>query len=101
MKFTGIKDIDRKILNQLDDKDLLSICSTNKSWKQFCDEDQTLWMNRVYNKFPYLSSDIINKNRKNIKHGQNIILILEKLIKTTTKTICMMPPKMVDWIWLW
>ncbi len=61
--FTGVKDTDRIILNKLNDKDLLSICSTNKSWRNFCNTDQTFWMNRVYNKFPYLSSDIINKYR--------------------------------------
>ncbi len=63
MKFTGVKDTDRIILNKLNDKDLLSICSTNKSWRNFCNTDQTFWMNRIYNKFPYLSSDIINKYR--------------------------------------
>ncbi len=61
MKFTGVKDLDRKILNQLSDKDLLAICSSNKKWRRFCDTDQILWMNRIYNKFPNLSSDIINK----------------------------------------
>jgi len=80
MKFTGVKDTDRIILNKLNDKDLLSICSTNKSWRNFCNTDQTFWMNRVYNKFPYLSSDIINKYR-NDKTWSEYYIDLRKINK--------------------
>jgi hypothetical protein len=48
---TGIKDVDRMILSDLeDDRDLLSMCSTNKYIFNLCDD--RLFRNRLYQKYP-------------------------------------------------
>ena len=43
---TGNKDVDRKILNELEDKDLVNACQINKKAHTLCN-DQVFWMNRV------------------------------------------------------
>jgi len=44
------KDISFKVLNELDDKDLLNFCLSNRENKELCD-NETFWMNRTYNKY--------------------------------------------------
>jgi len=60
MALTGNKDLDSKILNQLTDSDLVSVCEVNKKAFQLCN-DQTFWLSRILTKFPYLTLDILNK----------------------------------------
>ena len=48
--FSGIKDVDRKILEKLDDKDLLSILLTNKYLNKILDE--RFWRNRLIQRYP-------------------------------------------------
>ena len=60
---TGIKDSDYKILNELEDKDLVSVCQTNKTASKICD-DQTFWFNQILTKFPKVSSETFLKNKK-------------------------------------
>lgn len=48
--FSGIKDVDKKILEELDDKDLLSILLTNKYLNRTIDE--IFWRNRLIKKYP-------------------------------------------------
>ena len=39
-KLTGIKDLDREILNKVNDADLLKVCSVDKRmWNEVCDDD--------------------------------------------------------------
>jgi hypothetical protein len=49
-KFTGQKDVDVKILNLLEDKDLISLCETNKYVNSICNND-TFWRDRIVNKY--------------------------------------------------
>ena len=49
-RFTGNKDTDKIILSKLDDKDLLSILSTNKYLSTL--PDDSFWRNRLYRKYP-------------------------------------------------
>jgi hypothetical protein len=38
-KLSGIRDVDREILNKLDDKELLKVCSIDKyTWNNVCDD---------------------------------------------------------------
>ena len=48
-KFTGNKDIDNKILQDLDDKSLSQICQVNKYIYNLCKEEQ-FWTNRFVRK---------------------------------------------------
>ena len=48
---TGQKDVDLKILGDLDDKDLISFCIVNQDANQFCSKfDKELWKNRFIKK---------------------------------------------------
>ena len=49
--FTGIKDVDLKIMMELDDKDLISTCATNKELYRICNVDQSFWRNRYVKQY--------------------------------------------------
>jgi hypothetical protein len=49
-KFTGQKDVDIMILNLLEDKDLISLCETNKYVNSICNND-TFWRDRIVYKY--------------------------------------------------
>ncbi len=59
---TGNKDVDRKILNNLEDKDLINICQVNKKARSLYD-DQVFWMNRVFLRFGYVGGDVLRENK--------------------------------------
>jgi hypothetical protein len=48
--FSGIKDVDRKILEELDDKNLFSILLVNKYLNKVADEN--FWKRRLISKYP-------------------------------------------------
>ena len=50
---TGIKDVDLKILSELDDKSLLNFCQTSKYGNQLC-QNEIFWINRIDRRYPYL-----------------------------------------------
>ncbi len=60
MNLTGIKDLDFKILNELDDKSLVKYCSTNKKANEIC-SNELFWMNRILTKFPFINIKILQK----------------------------------------
>ncbi len=47
---TGIKDVDKLILNELDDRSLIKMCMTNRYFKNLCKDDE-FWRRRYYSKF--------------------------------------------------
>ena len=47
---TGIKDLDLKILSELDDASLLNFCQTSTYGKKLC-ENETFWFNRTLQKY--------------------------------------------------
>ena len=57
---TGNNDVNRKILNELEDKDLVNVCQTNKQAETLCN-DQTFWKLRVFNRFGYVGGDVLMK----------------------------------------
>ena len=48
---SGIKDVDLKILSELDDESLLRFCVTSKYGSEIC-KDETFWRNRLTVKYP-------------------------------------------------
>ena len=56
---TGIKDVDRLILTELDDRSLLNICSTNKYFKNLCKDDE-FWKRRYFSKFGQHMQNTVN-----------------------------------------
>jgi ankyrin repeat protein len=48
---SGIKDVDLKILSELDDETLLNFCITSQYGKQLC-KDESFWRNRLIKQYP-------------------------------------------------
>ena len=78
---TGNKDVDRKILNELEDKDLVNVCQTNKKANSLCN-DQVFWMNRVFQRFGYVGGDILRNNKMDRTWSEYYIKDLRKINKT-------------------
>ena len=73
--FTKNKNVDMKILNELNDRDLLSVCKSNKYADSLC-SGETLWMNRILKKYGrYLGTapEIKNKYMKDSSWKQYYI----------------------------
>ena len=49
--FTGVKDLDLKILMDVDDETLLNACLTNKELYRICNVDQYFWRDRYIKKY--------------------------------------------------
>lgn len=61
--FTGLPQADILILNELSDKDLISVCSANKYLNDLCN-NESFWLNKVLNKYSgKLGSGIDIKNK--------------------------------------
>jgi len=75
---TGNKDVDRKILNKLEDKDLVNVCQANKQANSLCN-DQVFWMNRVFNKFNYVGGDLLRKFKGTRSWSEYYIQDLRKI----------------------
>jgi hypothetical protein len=79
MLFSGNKEVDRLILNQLDDYDMLKACNTNSyARKTVCDE--TFFLNRILERFP-LSKQYKPSNYSWKKYYLEIIQLKEKMLK--------------------
>ena len=48
--FTPIRDLDLKILSNLNDRDLFSFCLTDKTANKLC-QDENLWRNKFIDRF--------------------------------------------------
>ena len=77
MSLTGIREVDHKILNNLDDKSLVNFCQTDKKADEYCN-DQTFWMNRILTMFPYLDLDLLRKYKGDRSWSEYYILDLRK-----------------------
>ena len=76
---TGNKNLDIDILNQLDDKDLVSFCKTSKYANQLCN-DQILWQRRVISKFgDIIPLDIMKKYKGDAKWSDYYIELSTKM----------------------
>lgn len=73
---TGMKYLDYKILNELDDKDLVNACQTYKAADKIC-ADQNFWLHRIQIKFPYLSYEMLNRYRENRKWSDYYIELIK------------------------
>ena len=78
---TGNKDIDRKILNKLEDKDLVRVCKVNKEANSLCN-DQVFWMNRIFSRFPKIGGDVLKANKGNRSWSEYYIKDLRKINKS-------------------
>ena len=82
---TGVRDLDFKILNKLDDNDLVNVCKTNKQANNLCD-DQGFWLQRIMIKFPYLGIDVLKKYKQNRSWSQYYIEDLRTITPSNANT---------------
>ena len=75
---TGNKNVDIKILGELEDKDLANIYQVNKKSNEICN-DPGFWLNRILIKFPYLDIDILKRYKNNKTWSQYYINDLIKI----------------------
>ncbi len=83
---TGNKDVDRKILNELDDVDLVNVCQVNKKAQSLCN-DQVFWMNRVFDRFGYVGGDVLRKYKGNRSWSEYYIQDLRKINKDNANDV--------------
>lgn len=62
-RFTGNKDVDYKIMMELDDESLLNFCQTDRYIKSIC-EDDNFWLRRSINRYGETVSKPYNKTWK-------------------------------------
>jgi hypothetical protein len=75
MALTGNKDVDYKIMENLNDTDLLSLCQTNKLAKELCNRDD-FWHRRAVAKYgPNVSKPNNVSWRDHYKHLMNVYVI--------------------------
>ncbi len=61
--FSGIKDVDLKIMSELDDKSLFRVCDLNKELFRICNSSPTFWRNRFMQNFGKLPLKYKPENR--------------------------------------
>ena len=66
------------ILNELDDKSLVQYFIANKEANKVW-SNQIFWMNRVLNTFPYITVEILRKNKGNREWSEYYIDDLRKI----------------------
>lgn len=76
--FTGVKDLDLKILMDLDDETLLNACSTNKELYRICNVDQSFWRNRYVKQYGEHAASFKEKGRSWKNHYMQTIIDLQK-----------------------
>ena len=81
---TGNKNLDFKIFNKLDDKDLVNLCQTNRHANELCN-NQVFWLNRILNRFPYLGIDILKKYKQERSWLQYYIKDLRQITPTNAQ----------------
>ena len=73
---TGLKDTDRLVFLQLDDKDLLKTCQANSYTNKLCDD--TFFLNRILKKYPSWYNTNIDKQQWR-KFYLNQLIYIDKL----------------------
>ena len=76
--FTGIADVDLKILENLEDKDLFQACSVNKELFRICNKEPSFWKNRFIKKYGVHASEYKPEDRSWKNHYIQTFLYLQK-----------------------
>ena len=76
--FSGIADIDLKILNELDDPSLFKACSVNKELFRICNKEPSFWKNRFIKKYGLHASEYKPADRSWKNHYMKVFIYLQK-----------------------
>ena len=82
--FTQIRDVDLKILSELDDRSLLNSCATNKYVYNIC-KDENFWRNRFIKKYGEHAASYKPADRSWKNHYMQLIIDLEKFAHNPLK----------------
>ena len=89
--------MDKKILNELEDNNLVKVCRVNKEANSLCN-DQVFWMNRVFNRFGYVGGEILRKYKKDRSWSEYYIQDLRKINEKTADDYLIDGSKEGNWI---
>jgi hypothetical protein len=76
--FSGIADVDLKILENLDDPSLFRVCSVNKELFRICNKEPSFWKNRFIKKYGLYVSKSKPENRSWKDHYMQTFIYLQK-----------------------
>ena len=76
--FSGIADVDLKILNELDDASLFQACSVNRELFRICNKESSFWKNRFIKKYGLHASEYKPEDRSWKNHYIQVFLHLQK-----------------------
>ena len=76
--FSGIADVDLKILENLEDKDLFQACSVNRELFRICNKEPSFWKNRFIKKYDVHASQYKPADRSWKNHYMQTFLYLQK-----------------------
>lgn len=76
MVLTGLKDLNLTIMMELDDRDLLSLCSTNKEIYNLCN-NETFWRKRFIKRFGKTAAEYKPADRKWKNHYMKVVIDLD------------------------
>ena len=83
--FSGIADVDLKILENLEDKDLFQACSVNKELFRICNKEPSFWKNRFVKKYGVHASQYKPADRSWKNHYMKVFIDLQKYKKKPVK----------------
>jgi hypothetical protein len=81
MAFTNIKDVDLKILSELDDKSLFRACRTNKYLFRICNAEPNFWRNRYIAKYGEMATKYKPEDRSWKNHYMQTVIDLDRFKK--------------------
>lgn len=85
MALTNIKDVDLKILSELDDKSLFRACSTNKYLFRICNAEPSFWKNRYMAKYGEMAAKYKPKDRSWKNHYMQTVIDLDRFSENPAK----------------
>ena len=81
MALTNIKDVDLKILSELDDKSLFRACRTNKYLFRICNAEASFWRNRYIVKYGEMATKYKPEDRSWKNHYMQTVIDLDRFKK--------------------
>lgn len=83
--FSGIADVDLKILSELDDESLFRACSVNKELFRICNKEPIFWKDRFIKKYGKHASEYKPNNRSWKNHYMQVFIYLQQYKKEPIK----------------
>jgi len=83
--FSKIKDVDLKILSELDDASLFKACSANRYLFRICNAEPSFWRNRYVKKYGEMAAKYKPKDRSWKNHYMQTVIDLEIFRKDPVK----------------